>query len=448
MKDLETNDVFWRLEASKLYRETRKTVEKVLNEQWEDFIFSGAVNKVFKRYLNFFSNKEDKTLNLKKAEGTTVEDVEEEVAENLQADKFLVGEDGLDLDAFEIFLLALIAKELKSAGRYYSLRGKLRDYIKTISNKGGQSIIDQLPTALELKFRLSNATYKQRIAERVDNLIVGLDQTTKNKISKVIIAGVKKRETRTQLIRRLTRMGKKISKSRAKMIVATETQAAYEFMRYETAKKNGIQYKVWNTARDERVCPICGPLHGKRLAIDKDYSSVDEKSGAGFGGLFPPAHVNCRCSLDYEIQPILASNWVLEVDKFKSSISLIANLFRKLTNGTIYDHQSNVIEELAEDDVKRKVINVNAVWAGGESLVGKDKNIGNIYYDIIAYDNYRERVKELIRTQDKIMIIDQDDFFPTQAVDLVLLDARENLTDEGFVQLIRILGFSRSIPKK
>jgi hypothetical protein len=44
---------------------------------------------------------------------------------------------------------------------------------------------------------------------------------------------------------------------------------------------------VWITALDERVCPVCGPLHNQ-----------DERT---WGKLFPmgtPAHVNCRCGLE------------------------------------------------------------------------------------------------------------------------------------------------------
>ena len=42
--------------------------------------------------------------------------------------------------------------------------------------------------------------------------------------------------------------------------------------------------RVWNTRLDERVCPICGPLHGKRFPV----------WGEQFP-LGPPAHPFCRC---------------------------------------------------------------------------------------------------------------------------------------------------------
>lgn len=49
--------------------------------------------------------------------------------------------------------------------------------------------------------------------------------------------------------------------------------------------------KVWLTAKDELVCPVCGPLHG--VAVP-----VGEKFQTDVGKLWVPgAHVNCRCRM-------------------------------------------------------------------------------------------------------------------------------------------------------
>lgn len=47
---------------------------------------------------------------------------------------------------------------------------------------------------------------------------------------------------------------------------------------------------IWETAEDERVCKICRPLDGKR----PEYWQRFVPAG-------PPAHVNCRCSLKYQV---------------------------------------------------------------------------------------------------------------------------------------------------
>jgi len=66
---------------------------------------------------------------------------------------------------------------------------------------------------------------------------------------------------------------------------ATAGVRAYrEGMRAE----HNLEYvMIWETANDERVCPICGALHGKR-----------EDEWGGRSG--PPAHPRCRCGVRLE----------------------------------------------------------------------------------------------------------------------------------------------------
>jgi SPP1 gp7 family putative phage head morphogenesis protein len=72
---------------------------------------------------------------------------------------------------------------------------------------------------------------------------------------------------------------------RARMIAATETTRAFYEGQTASFRASGVvQKQEWRTARDERVCPICGPLHGKRTEL-----------GGQWSGVSMPAHVNCRC---------------------------------------------------------------------------------------------------------------------------------------------------------
>jgi hypothetical protein len=76
---------------------------------------------------------------------------------------------------------------------------------------------------------------------------------------------------------------------RAEMIAVTETtRAAVEGERAlveALQKESGIaMVPIWQTSNDERVCPICGPKHGKPIT----------------DGQYPPAHPRCRCWVTYE----------------------------------------------------------------------------------------------------------------------------------------------------
>jgi len=80
---------------------------------------------------------------------------------------------------------------------------------------------------------------------------------------------------------------------RAELIASTEVTRAYaEATREVAAEVEVVRGLVWMTARDERVCPICGPLHGRLI-----------RKGASFPGGYgqPPAHPRCRCWLVMDV---------------------------------------------------------------------------------------------------------------------------------------------------
>lgn len=53
---------------------------------------------------------------------------------------------------------------------------------------------------------------------------------------------------------------------------------------------------IWQTAKDDLVCPICRPLHGRQ-----------EFGPNGWAARVPggsPAHIGCRCEIVYRFEPI------------------------------------------------------------------------------------------------------------------------------------------------
>lgn len=64
--------------------------------------------------------------------------------------------------------------------------------------------------------------------------------------------------------------------------------------------------KRWITARDELVCPVCGPLDGVAVYLDETFESAGMTLNA------PGAHPNCRCTLELaypEIREPLDKAW-------------------------------------------------------------------------------------------------------------------------------------------
>jgi SPP1 gp7 family putative phage head morphogenesis protein len=74
---------------------------------------------------------------------------------------------------------------------------------------------------------------------------------------------------------------------RAARIAATEVTRAVAEGSEAAYKESGVvQEMEWASSMDERVCPICEGLTGKRRKFGEPFSVGIDK---------PPAHVNCRC---------------------------------------------------------------------------------------------------------------------------------------------------------
>lgn len=92
---------------------------------------------------------------------------------------------------------------------------------------------------------------------------------------------------------------------RATHVAATETFRIANYATQEAWKQSGIvQSQRWYTAADERVCPYCGPQHGKVISIDQEFfKKGDEVTGSDGSKISidysdvgaPPLHVSCRC---------------------------------------------------------------------------------------------------------------------------------------------------------
>lgn len=115
-------------------------------------------------------------------------------------------------------------------------------------------------------------------------------------------------------------------RTRAEAIASTEVTRIFAQGNLMVWQSTGVVGgKVWQTARDERVCPFCGPLHNQIVEIDADFSLTAETMaaspqmkgllGAGYNpdaalaraqrmlssvgaiASAPPWHTRCRCWL-------------------------------------------------------------------------------------------------------------------------------------------------------
>ncbi len=364
------------IESSKAYKDMESLIAKALEHQWQDLLLSGLVNAFFTRYKDFFVNRRGVKIKIRKAvttdplnqeddpannDITSIDELKQEETRTQQRDRLLLPEKILNMAALIAFLNSRIDKEMNTVGGYYKFSSELKGYLKSIANKGGQSIIDLIDTPRPINFRLSQSEYVDKINERVITLIKELDETTKKRMVNQLVEGIRAGETKSELVKRISDAGLQLSKNRAKRIVLTETQAINEYMRMETARLNGVRTKVWNIS-DEDACPICLPLDQVEIPINNDFNSD------GVAIPYPPAHTTCRCFISYSLQNNACSDFV---KSRRNTLDEKIQFLKAAADYSFYDGGD-------EGDIS-SCVNPNAVWAGGESLVGPDKNIGNIY---------------------------------------------------------------------
>lgn len=71
--------------------------------------------------------------------------------------------------------------------------------------------------------------------------------------------------------------------------ISQEAQQVAWLWMHEHNQLNPNAKKMWVTARDEKVCPSCGPLHGKRVGVREQFKTK-------LGDFWVPGlHPNCRC---------------------------------------------------------------------------------------------------------------------------------------------------------
>ena len=120
------------------------------------------------------------------------------------------------------------------------------------------------------------------------NLITGITDTNKKILQDYIQKYYTDGWTLDDLVDKLSPL---FGDQRARTIAITETtnaatQSELATINYMEGQYNTRYDGYWLTANDDRVCEYCGPRHDK-LVEDGEY---------------PPAHVNCRCEVRWELR--------------------------------------------------------------------------------------------------------------------------------------------------
>jgi hypothetical protein len=99
-----------------------------------------------------------------------------------------------------------------------------------------------------------------------------------------------KAKARAYIDRAFTTRTRKLARQEEHNIEQQAQQYAWMWLQDKGRLSQKAQ-KIWITARDERVCPVCGPLHGKKVPVSEQFVTKD-------GSFWTPGlHPNCRCKV-------------------------------------------------------------------------------------------------------------------------------------------------------
>lgn len=179
-------------------------------------------------------------------------------------------------------------------------------YTKQLGEGLGDKSADGLLISLG---ELQKANMREDLAWKIVHNIAGLPQGQALSVTQVAIQRVQTALSRRRPVTPLdlAQDAAKIALSqRAKRIAENESQVAINFgaqILLMNAERHGYlpkdAKKVWVTAVDERVCPVCAPMDSVAVRIEEPFT-VHPHLGVLSKEVriwVPPAHPNCRCRI-------------------------------------------------------------------------------------------------------------------------------------------------------
>jgi SPP1 gp7 family putative phage head morphogenesis protein len=143
--------------------------------------------------------------------------------------------------------------------------------------------------AVDVAWNLVNDRAVRQAREYAGTLITQIDDHTLDATRQAIASWAESGAPLPDLIEQLTPL---FGEERAGRIATTEVTRSFADANRAAYEESGIvQQMEWRTAVDEKVCPICGPLHEERRDLDESFG----EDVFGEEMLNPPAHPNCRC---------------------------------------------------------------------------------------------------------------------------------------------------------
>jgi HK97 family phage portal protein len=168
------------------------------------------------------------------------------------------------------------------------VRDVLRRELERSSSLGVTVAFDQLQqVGLGFDWTLAHTDAAEWATQYSYELVKNINATTRQRLQSAVTEWFNNGDTLPDLRRSLEPL---FGPRRAQLIAQTETtRAAAEGAQRGYAAADVIRRVEWTTVVDERVCPVCGPLHGVRTDLGQPFT---HPNGTQYS---IPAHPGCRC---------------------------------------------------------------------------------------------------------------------------------------------------------
>jgi len=173
----------------------------------------------------------------------------------------------------------------------------------------GQAALAELK-AKGIVFDINRPAIQKWIAETLADRSELINQTTADRMQRIINEGVSQNESIMEIKQRLLDNFDDLTPARARTIAQTEVGMASSKATLEGYRQSGVaERKEWLSARDSRVRDSHVELDGMVVSFDEDFvSPMDGVRGQAPGMMGDPSHdCNCRCTfsvLDETEEPI------------------------------------------------------------------------------------------------------------------------------------------------
>jgi len=128
-----------------------------------------------------------------------------------------------------------------------------------------------------------------------------VNKATVDSLKKTLQEGIREGESIPHLRKRVSKVFDFAERQRSTMIARTETIRASNFGAEEAFIQSGVvEGKEWLAATDERTCPECMEMDGKKAGLSKSFDTgkLDIDLDYTEGEMpYPPLHVSCRCTI-------------------------------------------------------------------------------------------------------------------------------------------------------